>query len=89
MMAVEIEKVARQAGFELADAEHPSRLVFTRGKYTLVVNADATWSCHITLSGGRKPNCFGYTFDSLLAFLTLEFVQSGEFRSQNSKNSRS
>lgn len=74
MTAVEIEKAARQAGFELADADHPERLVFTRAQYTLVVNADATWSCHIAVCGGRKPNCFGYTFDSLLNFLTLEFA---------------
>lgn len=68
MTAMEIEKAARNAGFELMDAETetPDRLVFTRGPKTLIVNADATWVCQTDMRGRTMH---GYTFGSLLEFL--------------------
>lgn len=41
----------------------------------LIVNADATWSCHIGVRGRRRQNSFGYTFASLLNFLAIEFAE--------------
>lgn len=68
MTAVEIEKAARNAGFELTDAENPAdRLVFTRGSNTLIVNADAKWICE---SDMRGRTMHGYTFGSLSDFLS-------------------
>lgn len=69
----EIEKAATLAGFEPNDIDDPARLVFVRGPYALVVNADATWICYAELGGGRRTNGSGYTFHSLLNFLDDEF----------------
>lgn len=67
MTGIEIERVARNAGFELIDGETetPDRLVFTRGSNTLIVNADAKWICQ---SDVRGRTMHGYTFGSLLEF---------------------
>ena len=52
--AEEIQKMATAAGFEPEASDSSTRLSFDRGPYTLVVDADATWTCYTDVTGCRK-----------------------------------
>lgn len=73
----EIVQAVAAAGFEAMDTAAPCRRIFTRGTCTLIINSDVTWTCYRQISDARRLCWNGYTFDSLLAYLTRDGDESG------------
>lgn len=72
MISNEIADALSLAAFEPIEREEFPRRVFARGPCTLVINEDATWSCHRQASNSRRLCRFGYTVESLLEYLTYD-----------------
>jgi hypothetical protein len=76
MTTQELEGLVGQAGFKPVAIDSPLRTIFTRGESTLILWAGGKWGCYASVCGGKRPDCGGDDFKSLLLFLMSEFYLS-------------
>jgi len=69
---VSVPAEKRDSNDAATDTVAQAKRVFARGTCTLIINSDVTWTCYRRVSNTRKLSWHGYTFDSLLAFLTRD-----------------
>lgn len=70
VIPAEIAKALMLAGFEPTEGGGSFTCVFNRGPCTLAINEDATWVCRRPVSNIDRLCRAGYTFDSLLQYLS-------------------